>query len=699
MRLLALRICATLLFVTTLAKPTKRHRLNVRVTVGDSILEGSTDGHIQLLFAPAGTQPLDDTDVTSSPNYFFGKNVFGINSGSSVLLAGGNDVDTDFGVWGFPNVSIDDVQPGAYAVQAFLNKYEKVTRADGSTINVNFPCGDGAPGIAGYGSVLTSVTHVTVTGKSQVIDLVLSDITLEEDFTGDEIGGCHQGNYEDTDIVKYLKIRSDVLSAWWGRDMYVGATVLLPQGYDASDPSRRYPVVYSQGHWPGGNAPFNRTSEDFLEVWKSGTIPATEGGPRDTPKLIAVAFRHENPFYDDSYAVNTANLGPWGDAINDELIPHIDATFNTIAEPYARVQEGGSTGGWESAASLVFRPDLFGVTFSYYPDSLDFHRHQAIPLYTNKNAYEFTNGGAIPSIRTHVNGTEVVLATAAQENHWELTFGTSSRSQIGQWDIWNAVFGAQGLNGYPLEPWDKVTGQIYTGAVEYWKHMDLANYITTNWDNDLNLGEVLKHRMFLSVGTWDTYYLNEPLMQFQSRIEAKGGSGWANFTYLQDKPHGGTYNLLNIWTYLDLLLTWVEDHAPNGKTPLSNSVTKSSSRGNIFEDVIAYGGHQAALARQAPPLIQKDVATVGRWDPGVVLEAQWIVDGRPCGRGFKVDPGAELTVPTGKRAHSLRIEVTGRKRGYAKETRKSNVVRVEVGAHSGNEWYHSSGFGSKSCRL
>lgn len=90
---------------------------------------------------------------------------------------------------------------------------------------------------------------------------------------------------------------------------------------------------------------------------------------RPIPEFIIVVFRHETPFYDDSYAVNTANIGPYGDALNDELIPYIDQNFNTIPAPYARIQEGGSTGGWESIASLVFRPDLFGVCFTSYPVS------------------------------------------------------------------------------------------------------------------------------------------------------------------------------------------------------------------------------------------------------------------------------------------------------------------------------------------
>ncbi|KAF2705457.1 hypothetical protein K504DRAFT_460207 [Pleomassaria siparia CBS 279.74] len=630
------------------------------------------------MLAPAGTDPLDDTDVTSSPNLFFGQNVYALSTNKSVVLSGDKSKGVAYGVYGFPNASLSDVAPGDYSVQAFMNVYDKAKRADGSVVSVRFPCGDGAPGVGGYGTPITSIVNVTVTGAAQTVDLVLNNVTESEVFTGHEIGGCQQGNYEDTEYLKYVKIRSEVLSAWWGRDVFVGANVLLPHGYNANDTKKRYPVVYAQGHWPAGKGAFGYPtylSGAFAEAWDSGTIPATNtSGARETPKMILVTFRHENAFYDDSYAVNTANLGPWGDAINEELIPHLDATYNTIPEAYARIQQGGSTGGWESAASVIFRPDLFGVAFSSYPDSLDFHRHQDIPLYESANAYVRDNGSFIPSIRTFENDTEIILATVAQENHWELTFGTSTRSIQGQWDVWNAVFGVQGLNGYPLEPWDKVTGEIYPGAVEYWKHFDLAYHITSNWDNAMNLGTVLKNRINVYVGTGDDYFLNEGVAQFQARVEAKGGAGWANFTYLEGKPHGGIYNLMDVWEYLELLQTWVSDHAPDGKTPLTPDLTPKSAAGNAFSHIMAYGGHEAALARQAPPQINGTVATVGRWDPGVVLEAQWVVADTPLGNRFTVQQASLLQYTLG-RADRVQLWITGTKTGYATETRKSNVVR------------------------
>ena len=401
---------------------------------------------------------------------------------------------------------------------------------------------------------------------------------------------------------------------------------------------------------------------------------------------MQVTFRHESPFYDDSYAVNTANIGPYGDAINDELIPYLDAHFNTIAKPYGRIQDGGSTGGWESAANLVFRPDLFGACFSSYPDSLSFRRHQDIPLYTAKNAYTRPDGSKIYSIREVINDTLTDVTTVEQENHWELTFGTNSRSSQ-QWDVWNAVFGAQGVNGYPLEPWDKITGEVYPEAVAYWRPMDLTQYISDNWDNERNLGEVLKHRMFIYVGSWDNYFLNEGVEEFQKSVFALGGPDWANVTILDKQIHGGNYQLRPIWNYLDLVVNWTQTHGPTGESPLVDSLTKQSSRGNLWEEVIAQGGHQAAFGRQVPPCVTAANGSkgtvqgdVGRWDPGVALKAVWLVNGHRSCEPFDVEQGILISYSAYRKrwtaGRTVQLEVTGRKRGYVDETRRSNVLKL-----------------------
>ncbi|WP_285037791.1 alpha/beta hydrolase-fold protein [Plantibacter sp. ME-Dv--P-095] len=601
---------------------------------------------------------------------------------SSASFSGDDLAEAGSVVDGFPYRSLGELPPSRYRVQAFLTPYESATRADGSTVSLRFPCGDGSPKLDGAGSLRSEILDVDLTNGPQSLDLVLSVQNGPASPSGPESGGCQQGNFGDTDTFKHVKVRSAVLSEFWNRDMYIGANVLLPAGYNAADSTTRYPVVFSQSHWPGPGGAFGYPDwDDFQRSWDAGVIADSDGAPREIPKMILVTLRHEAPFYDDSYAVNSANLGPWGDAINDELLPYLDASFNTIAEPYARIQEGGSTGGWIAVANTVFRPDLYGSTFSYYPDSLDFNQHQDIDLYAGANAYTRPDGSKIGSVRSFPGGVEQVLTTVEQENQWELVFGTSSRSNL-QWDIWNAVFGVQGLNGYPLEPWDKVTGEIYPDAVKYWKSMDMSEYLTQNWSTERNLGAALDGRLHISVGEQDNYYLDGGVIEFQKTVAGLGGSDWAEISVLPGVGHGGFYNNTDIWSYLDRMHAWVAAHAPDGPTPLISTDIADSGRGNSFEEVLRVGGHSAALERQAHPAITSEssrslTGSVGSWDPGVALTSQWVVDGIPVpAESDLLGSVPALVLAPSDDQRTVQLQVTGRKRGYETESRLSNAVIV-----------------------
>src|SRR5205807_908513 len=63
----------------------------------------------------------------------------------------------------------------------------------------------------------------------------------------------------DTQWVKRIKIQSKLLTQFWGHPIYLGATILLPKGYE-EHPASYYPVLYLQGHFNPG-APLGFTTD------------------------------------------------------------------------------------------------------------------------------------------------------------------------------------------------------------------------------------------------------------------------------------------------------------------------------------------------------------------------------------------------------------------------------------------------------
>ena len=221
----------------------------------------------------------------------------------------------------------------------------------------------------------------------------------------------------DTKYIKHIKIKSKLLSEFWGRDMYLGAHVLLPKGFD-EHPEARYPLVINHGHFPydfGGFRPdppdpdlkpefskrFNLQGYNQIEQQQAHEFYKTWTGP-GFPRVLLIKIQHANPYYDDSYAVNSENLGPYGDAITYELIPYIEKQFRGIGKSWSRFLYGGSTGGWEALAAQVLYPDEYNGCYAACPDPIDFRAYTVVNFYEDNNAYftEGTMGPRCPSGKT-----------------------------------------------------------------------------------------------------------------------------------------------------------------------------------------------------------------------------------------------------------------------------------------------------------
>ena len=497
--LLIVCLATTALLGISAASAAATIRFNVSFSSG--VHATPLDGRLLVIVSPTNdSEPRLQADagwVTEGPP-LWGKDVNDMTPGMKVVVGGA-------GTYGYPLTSFDKLAPGDYYVQALLNVYTTFHRSDGSVVKLHLPGGDGNDLFISPGNLVSTPKLVHLDPSRGGTFALKLDRVLQPIERVPPGGTTQQGNPVDTEHVRHIKIKSALLSKFWGRSMYIGANVLLPEGYD--DPANanvHYPVEWDQGHFTTGNFwGFDESLADpFSQWWVSGAAP----------KVIIIDIRHENPFYDDSYAVNSANLGPYGDAIAKELIPAVDRSFRIISARWARTIGGPSTGGWEAAAQMIFYPELYSGAWMVSPDPLTFGRLQLVDIYNDANAYFVGDPSAGIAQPAYRDDSGAVVETMEQQNQWALALGTHGRSGLGAWDIYQAAFGPQGKDGYPAPIWDKEAGTIDHAVAEQWRRVDLADYLQRNW---ATVGPLVAGRMFFYCGLADNFYYNYPTQLFQ----------------------------------------------------------------------------------------------------------------------------------------------------------------------------------------
>src|SRR5215216_2983227 len=349
--------------------------------------------------------------------------VFGIDVDA---LKPGDTKTMDQGAFGYPIRSLSEIKPGEYWVQALFHRYETFKRSDGHTVKLPMDRGEGQQWSRAPGNLYSTPKQIRIDANNQPVSITLDQVIPPIEPP------------KDTKYIKHIKIQSERLTKFWGRPMHLGAHVLLPEGFD-THPEARYPLVIFHGHFPadfGGFreqppdpnlkpdynqrfklAGYNRiVQEQAYQFYKDWTGP-------DFPRFIIVEIQHANPFYDDSYAVNSANLGPYGDAITYELVPEIEKRFRGIGQGWARFLYGGSTGGWEALAVQMFYPDEYNGCFAACPDPIDFRAYTTVNLYENLNAYYLESKfkkTPRPGFRNYLGH---VSSMVEEMNHHELALG------------------------------------------------------------------------------------------------------------------------------------------------------------------------------------------------------------------------------------------------------------------------------------
>ncbi len=365
----------------------------------------------------------------------------------------------------FPEFGFGQLPPGEYVVRAILATNRDIDLPD-------------APGNLRSESVPWSFNPQ----NKQTVDLVLEHAFVE---TIPPESATH----------KYFSLPSKLLTRFHGRPMHYRFAVVLPENFERAADQHYGLLLYIGGF---------------------GTRYTDAAGMPPDPRFVQVLVDGAGPF-GDPYQVDSANNGPYGEALTTEVIPWIEQRFRCWGRPDARFTTGGSTGGWVSLALQIFYPDYFNGCWSQCPDSVTFERFELVDLYRDSNAFVNPFGVERPSTRTLDGDT---ISTLRHEVLLERVLGRGGRWTLSgrDWASWNAVYGPRGADGLPVPVWNGETGAIDPTVAEQWKKYDLLRRVVDDWPA---LGPKLAGgKIHIWMGDSDDYFLNPAVRRFKDAVEA-----------------------------------------------------------------------------------------------------------------------------------------------------------------------------------
>ncbi len=432
----------------------RRPGIRFEVTIEPAVAAAKPEaGRVLVGIARKGAKP-DFTRYKPPVLPILGADANDLAPGTTIVLDTGSDL--------FPHDSIRSLSAGQYSVQAIF-----ATNRD-----INLPDAPGNRYCEPMAVRLDPAAGTTV------------KLRLDRRFKEDRL--------RDSATHRYLAIPSKRLSDFHGRPMMYRVGAVLPANFETE--TRRYGLV--------------------VDIGGFGTRYTDAASREPDPRFVQIIPDGAGPF-GDPYQVNSANNGPYGDALVEEVIPHIEKTFRCGGTPKSRFTCGISTGGWVSLALQIFYPDVFNGCWSQCPDSVTFERYELIDLYRDENAFVNRFGFERPSTRT-LDGD--VVSTVRHEVQLERVLGRGGRWELSgrDWASWNAVYGPLGKDGLPVPVWDGKTGKINRSAAEHWKKYDLKRILEKDWKT---LGPKLAGgKIHIWCGDADDYFLNAAVHRFKETM-------------------------------------------------------------------------------------------------------------------------------------------------------------------------------------
>ncbi|MFO1461897.1 MAG: alpha/beta hydrolase-fold protein [Verrucomicrobiota bacterium] len=470
--------------------PPSPTRLRFEVTAAPGLLSGSADGRLLVILGRTNTpeprQSVGDIARDSAP--VLGRDVRNFGPRSRAVL------DRDSAL--FPLASLSELPVGDYWIQAVLRTNRDLLLTD-------------APG----NLVSEPVRMRLDASRGGTVRITLDRRLPEESLPAD------------TEWVRHLKIRSEVLSAFWGRPMFLRAAVVLPQGWN-TDAGRQYPLLVTIGGFGTRYTAADRSMEEghaFRSAWLAA----------DAPRFVRLQLDGAGPL-GDPYQVDSANHGPYGQALVRELIPQVESAFRCGGTANRRVLTGGSTGGWVSLALQVLYPDFFGGCWSGYPDPPDFRALQLVNIYSDTNAFVNAWGFERPCARQANGDTEFTMRHETQLEN-VLGAGDSFVFSGGQWGSWNATYSPRLPGGAPAAIWDARSGRVDPAVAKAWEHFDLRRHLEANW---ARVGPDLRGKIRIWMGDADTYFLDGATRMLEEFLKSAQPPAEARIEFAAGKRHG-----------------------------------------------------------------------------------------------------------------------------------------------------------------
>jgi len=314
----------------------------------------------------------------------------------------------------------------------------------------------------------------------------------------------------DTKDVVLFEMRSELLSAFWGREIRMQAGVVVPPDHKADEV---LPVCYSIHGFGGSHLGAQNAGPRLVEQMGNGY-----------PRMLYVFLNAACPLGHHEFA-DSVNNGPWGRALTTEFVPALEAKFHAGGAPAARFLTGHSSGGWSSLWLMVNYPDFFGGTWSTAPDSVDFRDFTGIDVYSFANAFTDPKGEPIQLMRRNgewVKTIEQFVRNELEQKHYG-----------GQFMSFDAVFSPRGDDGQPMHLFDPKTGAIDRFVADSWRKYDIGLIVRDHWQE---LGPKLKGKLHVYVGTRDTFRLEGPLRLFAADLERLGSD--AVILFAEGRDHG-----------------------------------------------------------------------------------------------------------------------------------------------------------------